>query len=265
MGFLYPMVHVFLKTQVGRTESSSRRLKSPSYIIDHYESSSDKIRVPKGVRWGRWGLRRSLEMLQYRAIDSRDAHSRSVFILRESIVHSKKFLTGTSHLVITWWRSRLTPWNRQDHHRDKGSVLLATTKERCGKNVQWCAICQVAKGQTQHASLYMPLPILEAPWEDLSMYFVLGLPRTQRGVDLTMVTVDRFFVMAHFVACKKTSYAIRVANLFFREVVWLHGILKSITFVRDIKFPSHFWRMLWRLISAECCTFKPLNLHMLIP
>ena len=83
------------------------------------------------------------------------------------------------------------------------------------------------------AGFLQPLPIPEWKWEDITMDFVTGLPRTPTGKDAIWVIVDRLTRSAHFLAIRVDFSLERLARLYINEIVRLHGAPVSIVFDRD--------------------------------
>ena len=151
--------------------------------------------------------------------------------------------------IGTPWRKSF--WERQDPHADSEQVLLAKDEAWCDPIYGACQVYQVSKGTVINTRLYTPLSILNHPWEEVNMEFVLGLLVTQRRCDLVLVIVDWFSKMTHLIACHKTLNASNFARLFFKKIVHLHGVSKAITSNQDKKFMSHFWRNLWKRLGTS--------------
>ena len=91
--------------------------------------------------------------------------------------------------------------------------------------------------------MYTPLNVPNESWTNISMD-VLGLLHIKKGKDSILVVVYNFSKIVHFIACNNTDNAKHVADLLFRKVVRLHGIHRIIVNDRDVKFLSHFWKVL---------------------
>ncbi|GJV60275.1 putative reverse transcriptase domain-containing protein [Tanacetum coccineum] len=89
-------------------------------------------------------------------------------------------------------------------------------------------ICQQVKIEHQRASgLLQPLEIPVWKWDEISMDFVTGLPRTQRKHDAIWVVVDRLTKTAHFLPIRKDFSISRLAEMFQQEIVRSYSVLTS--------------------------------------
>ena len=140
---------------------------------------------------------------------------------------------------------------------------MLVTKKRIANVLYWkglskdvrnyiraCVVCQRNKpGLSSPAGLLQPLPIPNAIWEDISMDFIEGLPRS-RGKDTILVVVDRLSKYAHFLALSHPFIAATMAQLYFEHIFKLHGLPKTIVTDRDRIFLSHFWQELFSLLKV---------------
>ncbi|KAA0065937.1 ty3-gypsy retrotransposon protein [Cucumis melo var. makuwa] len=116
-------------------------------------------------------------------------------------------------------------------------------KREVAEFVSKCLVCQQVKAPRQKPTgLLQPLSVPEWKWENVSMDFITGLPRTLRGFTVIWVMVDRLTKSAHFVSGKSTYTASKWAQLYMSEIVRLHGVPVSIVYDRDARFTSKFWK-----------------------
>jgi hypothetical protein len=83
------------------------------------------------------------------------------------------------------------------------------------------------------------------------MDFVVGLPRVPSEQDAIWVVVDRLTKSAHFISYKMNDSMQKMAELYIREIIRLHGVPVSITSDRDSRFTSKFWRRLQEAMGMK--------------
>ncbi|KAK5777176.1 hypothetical protein PVK06_045143 [Gossypium arboreum] len=118
--------------------------------------------------------------------------------------------------------------------------------------VSKCLICQQVKAEHQVPSgLLQPIMVPEWKWDRITMDFVSGLPLTPGKKDAIWVIVDRLTKSAHFIPVR-TNYSLnKLAELYIKEIVRLHGIPLSIISDRDPRFTSRFWQKLQDALGTK--------------
>ncbi|WVZ09239.1 hypothetical protein V8G54_013769 [Vigna mungo] len=83
------------------------------------------------------------------------------------------------------------------------------------------------------------------------MDFVTHLPRSSKGHDSIWVIVDRLTKCAHFLPINLRMSMEKLAELYIREIVRLHGVPNSIVSDRDPRFTSRFWQLLQEALGSR--------------
>ncbi|GJS85599.1 putative reverse transcriptase domain-containing protein [Tanacetum coccineum] len=95
--------------------------------------------------------------------------------------------------------------------------------------VSKCLTCAKVKAEYQRPSGLLVQPeIPQWKWDNITMDFVMKLPKSSQGYDTIWVIVDRLTKSAIFVPMRETDPLEKLARLYLKEVVARHGILVSI-------------------------------------
>jgi hypothetical protein len=114
-----------------------------------------------------------------------------------------------------------------------------------------CDVCQCNKGKTvKSLGTLQPLSIPPSIWWDISMDFIVGLPKSGNKLDI-IVVVDCLSKYAHFCALQHPFTSSIVAQLFMDRVFKLHGMPHSIVSDRDPTFTSNFWQELFKIQGTQ--------------
>nr|XP_040253242.2 uncharacterized protein LOC120969950 [Aegilops tauschii subsp. strangulata] len=136
-------------------------------------------------------------------------------------------------------------------HRLRRDFHAPNLRKTVQEYVRACGTCQRYKSEHLHpASLLLPLPVPTGVWTDVGIDFVEALPRVG-GKSVILTVVDRFSKYCHFVALAHPYTTESVAQVFFAEIVRLHGVPQSMVSDRDPVFTSVFWRELMRLTGTK--------------
>jgi hypothetical protein len=111
---------------------------------------------------------------------------------------------------------------KQHYWWTKMKIEIARYVAKCDTYQRVKAIHMKAAGPLQSLSI----PTWE--WENISMDFIVGLPRTAKGFDSIWVIIDRLTKISHFLPIRVKYTVPTYAELYIARILGLHGVPKTI-------------------------------------
>ncbi|GJX44107.1 putative reverse transcriptase domain-containing protein [Tanacetum coccineum] len=120
--------------------------------------------------------------------------------------------------------------------------------------VSKCLTCAKVKAEHQRPSVLLVQPeIPQWKWDNITMDFVMKLPKSSQGYDTIWVIVDTDRTkICHFLSNEETIlWKDKLARMYLKEIVTKHGIPVSIICDRDPRFASNFWKLLQKVLGTS--------------
>jgi hypothetical protein len=133
------------------------------------------------------------------------------------------------------------------YEKVKHSFFWDNMKHEIHTFVAECDTCQHNKGDiVKTPSTIQPLLIPPTIWTDISMDFIVGLPKSGNK-PVIMVVVDHISISTHFYAFQHAFTTSTMAQIFMDSIFKLHGMPHSIVSDCDPNFTNNLWKKLFRL------------------
>jgi hypothetical protein len=121
------------------------------------------------------------------------------------------------------------PGSTKMYHDLKSRYWWHGMKRVVAEYVALCDNCLRVKAERQRpVGLLQPLKIPQWKWEEISMDFIIGIPRTQSSYDSIWVIIDSFLKVVHFILIKTTHKGAKLAELYIVRIMCLDGVPKKI-------------------------------------
>lgn len=170
------------------------------------------------------------------------------------LINNHIYIKDGMRLVLPRYKELITKILQENHDSKIAGHLGDKTYKKVSRSYFWsrmskdikkyvatCESCQRNKSSNQQpAGLLQPLSTSTTRWKQITMDFIVQLPKTIQEFDAIVVFVDRLSKRAHFVPLTIKSTAPDVAKIFFENVFKYHGLPKVIVSDRDPKFTSKF-------------------------
>ena len=98
-------------------------------------------------------------------------------------------------------------------------------KREIAQFIAECDASRRVKAEHQRpAGTLRPFPIPKWKWDKVSMDFIIGFPKTQKGNDAIFVVIDRLSKVSHFLPVRESITASQLADLYVSRIVSLSGV-----------------------------------------